>query len=78
MFSAMTKMLFRANGEKETFKITTKRKSQAKGKKKVRYNIWFYYKKESRIKIKGLIKLVLVSPNLYSVLIEEENNNTIV
>lgn len=43
LFSAMTKMLFGANGEKETFKITAKRKSQAKGEKKVRCNIWFYY-----------------------------------
>lgn len=61
--------------KKETFKIT------AKEKKEVRCNIWCYYKKESRIKKKKkkvLIKLVLVNPNLYSVPIEEENNNTVV
>lgn len=34
LFSAMTKMLFRVNGEKETFKITAKKKITAKGEKK--------------------------------------------
>lgn len=35
LFSATTKMLFRANGEKETFKIAAKKKITGKRKKKI-------------------------------------------